>query len=774
MIKSIKLSDYFELIKPQYTYIKIIPHKSIRNYNSANIAKAIKNSYKSITQRIRKEQKKVFIETNFKISYIVDIYSNDISFYFLIPVFFKSVIIEKIKEIWSKATIEECENIKEHSNNTEIYQLAYKNEDALSLNIDRKSNEPLNGIMNVMEIMKETDRVTIVYNFLPRKNFGWNKQYQDTMNKIQKHQPILKEKLNAKYIGLSVLTLVLSIFDNVFEILNDLLGNTNKNSKNDLGLLEALVTALDVKDKVSPTTNKKRDIGVLDSQIIVLSESIDKTRQENNATSICQSYRSIDEDNQLLGKKVKSKFNISDYKFDKVEINTVSTDECQNFIQIPARELLEQFKIDYIKVKETTVPIELQNGIKKLGTVKYKEIQQKAYLENKYNSNVLPLVLVGSQGGGKTTFICNNAKDCIDNNEGVIVIDFIKDCSLSEDIKKITPKDKLVEIDLSKESDLQGFGYNEIQISSNMSTYQKCNLASKQSQQVMSFIYSISIGDPLSGKMRKYLNSASNVAFVLGYNSIKNVVDCLTSYKTRQKYISELSGELKRALEDEVQVLEELNELTKETKDKASEICGTKDSKIEYILDRIAILREDFKFKYMYNKGLNNNINLIDCMNKSKVVLIKMKEDEFPSKMAKNIMVTYWVSKIWLACQIRGSREEQLLQCNVFIDEVFQAVTCLNSLEYILPQSRKFGLKFIFTTQYTKQLDKIFNTLVASGSSFMLLTGCTESDFKYFKGKLDNFEYEDLRDMEQYSALCLVKYSKGYASFISKLPYKVG
>ena len=56
----------------------------------------------------------------------------------------------------------------------------------------------------------------------------------------------------------------------------------------------------------------------------------------------------------------------------------------------------------------------------------------------------------------------------------------------------------------------------------------------------------------------------------------------------------------------------------------------------------------------------------------------------------------------------------------------------------------------------------------------MLLTGCTESDFKYFKGKLDNFEYEDLRDMEQYNALCLIKYSKGYASFISKLPYKVG
>jgi hypothetical protein len=55
----------------------------------------------------------------------------------------------------------------------------------------------------------------------------------------------------------------------------------------------------------------------------------------------------------------------------------------------------------------------------------------------------------------------------------------------------------------------------------------------------------------------------------------------------------------------------------------------------------------------------------------------------------------------------------------------------------------------------------------------MLLTGCTENDFKYFKNKLANFEYEDLRDMEQYSAMCLIKYSKGYSSFITKLPKPV-
>ncbi len=30
----------------------------------------------------------------------------------------------------------------------------------------------------------------------------------------------------------------------------------------------------------------------------------------------------------------------------------------------------------------------------------------------------------------------------------------------------------------------------------------------------------------------------------------------------------------------------------------------------------------------------------------------------------------------------------------------------------------------------------------------MLLKGCNEDDFNHFKNKFDDFEYEDLRDME--------------------------
>lgn len=767
--KSIVVWDYFELKRPTYVYIKITPHSSIRNYNSINICKAIKLTYKSISDRLKREQKKLFFETNFKISYVVDIYKENAEFYFIIPKYYKSLILEKIKEIWSKATIEEVENIKKHSNDAEIYELAYKKEDALSLNTERKSNEPLNSILNVMEIMKEEDRVTIIYNFLPRSNFGWDKMYKDTIDKLRQHKPILREKFSGKYVALSLASGLLGLIDSITEILNDMLGNTSEKRQN-LSLLEAVATALDTKDELSLATKKKKDASVLDVQVAIITESKDKVRKENNAISVCNGYRTLDQDNELIYQKSKTKkFDLEDYRIQDVEINTMSVEEAQNFIQLPGKSILEDLKIKHVNVNENSVPEELRQGTKCLGTVKCKGNNQEAYLENEYNVGSLPLLLIGSQGGGKTTYISNYAKNCSDAGESVILIDFIKNCELSETVKSVVPKEKLIEIDLASEEGIQGLGYNEIVIENNMSVFNKLKLANLQAQQILNLVDAISTGDPLSSRMRRFLNSAANIVFVQGHSSVKNVIECLENYKKRADYIKKLSPEITKMLEDEISSLGELDETDK----KSGEVIGTKESKIEHILDRVSLLREDFKLKYMFNKNLKENINLVDCMKNGKIVLIKMKESDFQGQMIKNILVTYWVSKVWLSSQLRGAIEDKPLRSNIIIDEVFQSKKSLSMLEYILPQSRKFGCKFVFSTQYTKQLESIFSTLEASGASYMLLRGSTENDFNHFSSKLDNFEYEDLKNMEEFHSLNLVYYSKGYSSFISKLPYKI-
>lgn len=768
-MKSIKLSDYFKLIKPTYVYLQITPHKSIRNYNSANISKAIAHTYRAINRRIYKQQKKLFFETNYKISYVIDIKNNNAKFYFIIPDVFRNIIIEKCKEIWSKATMEIVDKIDEMQEDTDLYSLSYKKEDAMSLAVDKKSNEPLNSILSVMDIMKDQDRIRVIYNFLPISQFGWLDRYNTTIEKIKEHKSIEKKQMSFDYIMRSFVVNVFNLFDSIVQVVNDFTGGPPEGNKQ--SLYAAILGILEQQQSLSSNTNKKKEATILNAQIAVLSQSDDLTRKENNALSVCQAYRTLDEDNELIYRKEKHKINIGEYDF-KIDTNTMSTDECSNFIQVPGRMLLLQHGIKHINVEENNIPVELKEGTKRLGIATFKGSKISAYLENEYNNANLPLVLIGSQGGGKTTYIGNYAKDCVESKEGLIVLDFIKNCELSDTIKQYVSKDKLIELNLSTEKDIQGLGYNEIEIKPNLDTFTKLKLASLQAQQIMSLIDSVSIGDPLSSRMRRFLNASANVVFVQGYNSVKNVVECLEDYRKRKIYIDSLSLDIKNNLEDELNTLKELDEWSKGSKKENidPEVVGTNSSKIEHILDRIGMLREDFKLKYMYNKPLNNNINLVNCMEEGKVVLIKMREADFPTKMQKNLLVTYFTTKIWLASQLRGMLNDKPLRCNVIVDEVFQAPTSMDILEYILPQSRKFACKFIFSTQYIKQLDKIFDTLEASGASFMMLTGSTEDDFNHFKSKLDNFEYEDLRDMEKFSSLNLIKYSKGYSSFITKLP----
>lgn len=764
-MNSIKVSDYLELIKPKYTYIQIIPHKSIRNYNSSNIVKAISDTYKSLNRRIHREQKKLFFETNFKISYIIDISSDNTSFYFLIPIYYKTIILEKISEIWNKATIKEIDNMEELTGS--YYSIFYKKDDCLSLNVNKKSNAPLNQILNVADIMQSNDKIRIIYNFLPTKQAYWYDRYDNMIKKIDNNQILDKNIFSFEYVLKATLNGIISTIDFVLDIIGDFIGVEHDEDNNIYTNLKQILNQNN-KKVLSPNTINKKDSTIINTQILLISHSEDKKQELNNAISVCNSYNSISEDNELIYKKVNKKkgFNMKDYDYN-IQKSLFSTDECQNFIQIPAKELLEQHKINYIQTEENIIPIELQKGAKLYGYTTYKGKTTPTYIEDDYNNGSLPLVEIGSQGCGKSTAIKHIARDCIKSNEGLIVLDFIKDCDVANKIETITPSNKLIVIDLSKEDCLQGFGYNEININPSMTSYKKCELASLQTQQVMNFIDSISTGEPLSGRMRRFLSASSNIVFISGYSSIKSVIKCLEDFNFRNNLLNNLSSSIKLLLEDEINALLELNEYDNKTK----ELIGTKLSKVEYILDRISILREDFKLKYMYNKSLDNNINLVEAMNNGKTILIKMRESDYPTKIAKNVLVTYWVSKIWLSCQLRGSYQKQPLRCNVIIDEIFQAPTSMKFLDFILPQSRKYGLKFILSCQYLKQLDTIFNSLEASGSAFMLFTGSTENDFNYFKNKFTSFEYEDLKDMKPYHAMCLVKYSKGYSDFICELPF---
>lgn len=774
---SMPLDKFFKLVKPKYVYLKITPHKSIRNYNSSNIAKSIALSYKSINKLIRIEQKKLWLETQFKVSYIIDIENKNANFYFIVPDVFKTIILEKLAEIWSKCTVEEVEPIKEFSTKATRYQMFYKKDDAFSLDVNKSSNEPLNSILNVVDIMQENDRVLIGYNFHPTSQFGWKERYDKAITEYKEGKPVEKDRLSFNYIAKMTLHVFVEIIDIVVSTIDDLLSSKIKKKGNEyVGLAEALATALDTNRELSSQTKRKKDQIVLDTEIALISESTDKTREYNNINAVATAYRSLDGDNELIYKLIpaKNKFNITDKSWG-LKTSQLSTDECQNFIQIPGKELMNQIGIKHINIEEMPVPDELRNGYISLGDCTYKGDKCKAYLSDDKEVRRLGLALLSRQGGGKTTYLCNYANNVAKKKENLVHIDFIKNCEASKTIENsIKDKDNVIIMDFSTEEGLQSLAYNEVRFTENMDWFEKQAIANMKTEQTLTLMNAVNTnGEPLTNKMERYFCAVCDIVYLVNDNAtLKDIIRCLQDHVYRDEILQAIPEEIKGDLSEEILAVQSLDEWSKGTKNNEPEKVGTKESKIEGILDRVNLLRRDFYLKKMVNKSPKNNVNFVEALNSGKMILVRMPQYKFKDYV-KNVITTFIITKCWLACELRGEQEFPLLT-HIAIDEISQTKTAEKYMESKLTQTRKFGVKFVICGQYLNQLDRdTIYSLKGAGFSFMLLRGAIKEDFNYLKDEMNgSFEYEDLKSLPPYHSLNIIETTEGKSCFVTKLPPK--
>ncbi|MBN1050300.1 hypothetical protein [Clostridium botulinum] len=764
-MEAIKLSNYFKLVNPVYTYIQIIPHRSIRNYNSSNIAKAISHTYKAINKRVHKEQKKIFIETNFKISYIIDIEKSNANFYFLIPTIYKSIILEKITEIWNKATVKEVEEIPNFSVNPTIYSLSYKKDDALSLNVDKKSNEPLNSILNVMDIMRDKDRLRIAYNFMPISQLGWKERYNDMLNKVKNNKPLEKKITSFEFILKAILGTVLTTLDCILEVLQDFTGTSSNN--NSESLYKSVMNIIGQQNTLSISTKRKKEAAIINTQIAIISDSKDKTRQDNNALSVCQSYNVLSEDNELIYKKTKKTINIEDYDY-KIDTNMCSSDECQNFIQIPADHLLKDFKINHIETTETPIPVELRNGTMCIGSNICKGKSSKAYLSTDRDFRNLTLCVIAPTRSGKTTLLKHLAKDSINNNECSILFDFCGECEFSEDVASCINKSKVLNIDCSNFNNIQGLGFNEIFTDSN-NPFEVYKSAKMQTSMLVNYINSINIDSELEPRMNRYLKASSLIVFISN-GGIKDVFDVLQNHNIRREFIEKRPVEQVENLSEYVLALNELDDWSKT---KEPQVVGTKISYIQGILNRLDIIKSNTYMELMLKKDCTNNINLVNEIQKNQLICLKMPETMFSTDEECDVYCTYWINKIWGALQQRHSilKEENRLKVNLFFDELYQVPCCQTFLKIKLNQIAKKTAKPIISCHSLEQIKYIRPELKSANTSYMLISGCNKDNYLELKEELQPYELDDLKNLKRYYSLNLIKCNDGYAKFITKLPH---
>jgi len=766
-----KLSEIIRIQKPSYTYYKLTPNYSIRNQSTYKIARAISSLYRNVFQRIQAEERRVIkllgkdflINTKYKlntfekIGYFIYMEKKKVEFYFIIPQQHETVLKEKIKDVWNGLTIEEANSLPIIKNSLKR-ALNYDKEDGLSLQTDRRNNNLLTSNLNVTSVLEESDKLGIYYNFIPTTQHTWKNEHQHTIDKVKINHPVNKEKTGVTYLLKLTLTMITDIVESVLSVFND------------KKPLDGILSALNgTQRELSPSTINKGNGPILNTQIILLSESDDTIRRTNNIRALSQSFDTISDDNRLISKPFKGKFSYNQFRYN-APVNKMSDLECGNFISLAGREILEEYNfIDKVVTKETQVPEELQEGIIRIGTNKYRGDEQMAYLSNDKEYRNLTQMLIGPTRAGKSTLIQNMSYDALNNGECVFIFDFIKNCELSNEVAELFPSDKVLKIQCDDFRTLQGLGYNEV--GKTIEPFEQYNNAKRQTTQLLTLVNSINSDESnLTPKMERYLTSASLVVFI-NNGSIKDVFDVLQNHMIRHQFINQIPKQQHENMQEYIQALYTLDEC-----DKEGLIVDTKLNLIVGIIDRLNKLKANTYMELMLKKDTKGNFDLSKEIQKNQLICLQMPEDMFSTDGERDIYTTYWITKLWLALQVRGKQidRNKHTKLNLIIDELYQVKNTEKFLTDKLSRLAKFTVKPIISCHYINQLKYMRSELRSANASYMLISGVDKKNFDEFKEELYPYELEDLIKLPRYHSLNIIKYSEGYAKFITKLPKPLG
>lgn len=757
--KSMKISDYFEYVKCEYVYLELIVTKANKNNNTEQIATLVNEMYQKTNKYICQDSKKLVIEQRAKASFYIHITKDKVQFFFIIPKMYLNKFKVKFQNCWKNIEIVEVDNIPIDANSCSKFDVHYENNNSLSIAVDKRNNDLLNSNMSIVNMLEENEVVGIFYNFIPtserENNYFKSKIYK---NEIKDYKSGKNPKMSKTKKDYAIIALKFCI-DFINDLLNSILSKDKKGTK---------VIGYITKD-TSYSTNKKVKSDICKSQIILLTKSDGegaKKRENELGRVLANTFEEIKDDNKLVVTKITKDIDIKRTTINHINVNRTTIEEDSNFISMPSLEVIKQFNmIQHNKVLELKAPKCLETGEIRIGKLKNKEETKTIYYSNDDQFKRLSRVLMGSMGAGKDFFMANYlAVDIIKANRGLFVIDYIDECQLANSIKLVTPKEKLIEINCDNVAELQAFLFNEITYKDTDDIYKKLEISMQKSQLFELLLDSINdVKSELTPRMLRYLYCAGTVAIMINKNaSFKEIVTILKNPKVRNEILENMSDEMKEVLSEEIEDLQDLNK-----KEKNSKEILNYDSKIDGILDRIARLKSASLFtKMAYMKNGDNNIDFIKAMNERKVVLIKIPHKSFKNKMLKDLMCTFYLSKIWLAKQ----ESDKSIQTEVFINEIHQSPHSQLLLEDILVEHRKQNITFTFALHYLDQLtNKCKKSIMSSGASFMLLSGC---DPKAFNDLSTYFEKEgytetDVAELDRYNALCLIKNEDtNYSAFV--------
>lgn len=766
---------------------KIKPDFGVNNINNDTLVHALSCMYLTPRQRLNLKDFK-YIPSN-KAYFDIVFRHNRVNFYFTVPKEYSDLISGKMKTIWNKSEISRTEVSNVNSFNikkTELCEIVLKDYNFKSLSTNRGNLYPLTNMMGIVKQLKEGEQVRINIAIEPTNRNNWITKAKDEYKSYREGRIIdnaksSKEKLmNLGFHGLEAMVNIYIDFKMLlFESVLGIVMLDKEEEK--LPKFELKIDSIETIKKqnefngLTPSTTNKMTAETFKTHITILSESRDKQSSYHNMLAVANSYKDITEDNELV-LRVLNKHE-QETLFNKVmrfDVNTLnncilSDKELAKIIQMPQKDLQNEYNIESIDNREITIPSELLNGDVRIGIAE--KLGRKLIATWSKDKDIMALakIFVGCQNAGKTTALIRTVKECHMAHYSNFIIDFIESCETARKVSEAIPNNEKVIISLGTKNFIPSLAYNEVSklINEDMDSWERIRLANLLSEQVEYLINAVTdttTGD-LTAPMLRYLHSACMVTFIKPMAKINDVFNILRRWDIRNEAIR--YAKYSNCFDEDDDIFFDLNELHK--RDKDSKIIGTREDIIVGILNRITLLQKNPYIKAMLKADIDESQDFTKYIEEGKSVFIEIPQYLFPNVMIRDILTTFFISRIWLTVQIRENNHDARL-CNVIFDEVHQVPTTARFLSNHVTEFRRHRLGLILTCHYLKQLKDLLGALKSSGVSYVLIAGTEKENLEMLKEELKPFTVEEGLALKPHTSLNIINYGNQYAKFITKLP----
>jgi hypothetical protein len=500
-------------------------------------------------------------------------------------------------------------------------------------------------------------------------------------------------------------------------------------------------------DHLSAATRTKLGKPAIRTNIWVSAKSDDKIKADMIARTMANSFGDLADDNELEAKELKGKRKeavletMRTHKPPTVRINynIMSTAEVSKIVQVPGRELQEQFpEIQAVAQKEVEADERITKDGIAIGTVTYRGETTKVYQPvSNHDEACLPNIVIGGMGQGKTKgFAANWIVQAVRKGFGAMMIDPAKG-EAGNEIESVLSPEQVIRIKLGNTP--IALDWNEVKYSAKA----KNRLANT----VIGFFNSAT--DEAGAQTARYLRAA---VMAMQTGKLSEIIRILEDKEYGKASVNRLrDGSLHRTT---------LNDYWSDTMS-----AGKRAQIFSPILNRLDTILGDEYLAECFESDAS--LNMVDLMSQRKAIIIDVPKSDLGSE-AVDLIVNLLSTKIDLAMTLRS--EENQFPFWVVFDEPHQFLRSAKTWKAAAVESRKWRVGYVWMFHSWEQIPRDLSEIIKAAGPHYHLYPSSKKTFKDLAEEIAPFTVEDALKMPSHHAINVIRASGEVVKpFIAKM-----